>query len=192
MVLNKVLLILALMSILFGLILIPTYSAQAQGTIGMTTVTRFFPTGVSDASALQGDCWETSLAAPRLDAWRCIVKNTIYDPCFSAVDYNKYVICDANPATDTRGIKVMLTRSLPASSGTAESQQPWVLRLANGEVCTFLTGATSIVDDQRVNYGCTNNALIIGSPKQGNVWTVNEKFPGQNLVVTASVVQAWI
>jgi hypothetical protein len=42
-----------------------------------------------------------------------------------------------------------------------------------------------------VNYSCTNNAVILGSPKEGKVWTVNEQLPGQQSVITEPVVQAW-
>src|ERR1700753_291044 len=115
MVLNKVLLIPALIFVLLGLMFVPLSSSHAHSTIGATKVSRFFPSGVRNSGALTGNCWETSLAAPRPDAWRCIVKDTIYDPCFSSASYDKYVLCDANPAGDTRGIKVVLTDPLPVS-----------------------------------------------------------------------------
>jgi hypothetical protein len=191
MVLNKSLLIPALIFVLLGLMFVPMSSAQAHSTIGVTKVSRFFPTGVRNTGALTGNCWETSLAAPRPDSWRCIVKDTIYDPCFSATHNDKYVICDANPAGDTRGIKVILTDPLPVSTATWNDHQPWTLRLSNGAVCAFLTGASPIIAGQRANYGCTNNALIPGSPKEGHAWTVSEKLPDGGPTLTTLVTQAW-
>ncbi|GCE08729.1 hypothetical protein [Dictyobacter aurantiacus] len=166
-------------------------SSVAESVPKATLVSHFFPSGVRATSDSTADCWETSLAAPRKDAWRCIVVNTIYDPCFSSTSYPNAVICDANPATDTRGVKATLTSKLPATTATGDSMQPWVLQLSDGAYCTFLTGATSLVGNERVDYGCTNNAIIAGLPKQGTIWTANVVPQGQTHPVVTTVVHAW-
>jgi hypothetical protein len=200
MVLKKVFIVLVCISMLLGFVYITTQRIQAYGSSNasnashasiVTNVKHFYPLGARDTPALSGNCWETSLAAPRPDAWRCIVTDTIYDPCFSSSSYKNYVICNTAPAGDMRGIKVLLTDSLPVSTATSADHQPWTLRLSDGNICTFLTGATPIIDNQRVNYGCTNDAVIPGTPTEGLVWTVNEKLPYLSTVVTRQVIDAW-
>ena len=191
MTVHKLFLIPICMFILLGFIHIPGQDLQAYSAPIVTHVTHFYPSGLRNSSTLSGNCWETSLAAPRVDAWRCIVADTIYDPCFSSPNYANYVICAATPASDTRGLKVTLTDVLPKSTVTAADHQPWTLRLSDGVVCTFLTGATPIIDNQRVNYGCTDSAVIAGTPKMGSVWTVSEELPGTSTLVTRQVIDAW-
>jgi hypothetical protein len=194
---NKVFLIpvcifMLLCFMLLGFIDMSTQHAQANRASSATIVTHFNPVGIRNAPTLPGDCWETSLAAPRVDAWRCIVANTIYDPCFSSPSYQNYVICNTAPTGDMLGIKVELTRPLPASTASPTAHQPWTLRLSNGVVCSFLTGATYLIDNQRVNYGCTDGVVIPGMPTQGTTWTVREKLPNQNNLVTMQVAEVWI
>lgn len=191
MVVNKLYLIPVCMLMLLGFVFIFKSPVQVYSAPMATNVKQFYPTGLRNIPAQRGNCWETSLAAPRLDAWRCIVTDTIYDPCFSSPNYANYVICDASPATDALGIKVMLTDALPKSTATLADHQSWTLRLADGVVCTFLTGTTPIIDNLRVNYGCTNNAVVAGNPTAGSIWTVREALPGSNILVTRQVIDAW-
>ncbi|WP_151758605.1 hypothetical protein [Dictyobacter vulcani] len=177
--------------LLLGAMPMDSVAATATPTTNPTRVSHFFPTGVRSTPASSGDCWVTSLAVPRKDTWRCMVGNSIYDPCFSSPEQKDYVLCDASPAADTNGLKVTLTDPLPASTATGGDDKPWVLHLANGAYCTFVTGATGLVGDERINYGCTNKAFIPGFPKQGSVWTVQELFDGQKVPVTTTVLQAW-
>lgn len=176
---------------LLGCVHIPDQRVQAYSTPAATNVTQFYPSGLRNSSIRPGKCWETSLAAPRLDAWRCIASATIYDPCFSSPHYDNYVICDAAPVGDTRGLKITLIDALPRSTATSADHRPWTLRLSDGAVCTFLTGTAPIIDNQRVNYGCTNDAVIPGNPTMGSVWTVREELPGTNTLVTRQVTDAW-
>ncbi|GCE30698.1 hypothetical protein KDA_61820 [Dictyobacter alpinus] len=168
-------------------------SAVATSTpaVTATKVLHFVPTGIRSGDVSAGDCWVTSLAAPRNDAWRCMVDSVIYDPCFSSPAQKDFVLCDASPAGNTNGIKVKLTSPLPASTAENGDGKPWVLHLSNGAYCTFMTGATSLVGDERVNYACTDNALIPGFPKEGTVWTVHVLHDGQKDPVTTTVLQAW-
>lgn len=48
---------------------------------------------------------------------------------------------------------------------------PWAVELANGERCTLLTGATAVVADERINYGCESGGYVIGElDRSGPVW----------------------
>ncbi|GLV54829.1 hypothetical protein KDH_17250 [Dictyobacter sp. S3.2.2.5] len=120
------------------------------------------------------------------------MESIIYDPCFSSANYPNAVICDANPARYTRGLKATLAGKLPVTTAAEASAQPWVLQLPNNVYCTFATGATWIVNNERVDYGCTDNTVIAGLPKQGTIWTANVVPQGQmTRTVVTTVVHAW-
>ena len=144
------------------------------GKCGSSTATQVItympgpPTGEPQA----GSCWTNSLAVWREDAWRCMVGNDIYDPCFAEDDG---VICGANPVTSTISFALTLTEPLPApevSSDTAN--HAWLVELADGTVCEFATGATGGVGDERINYFCpstdpSEQVVILGDLQPGVV-----------------------
>jgi hypothetical protein len=175
-----------------------TVASYASVNGNVTQVTPFSPSGIR-GTAGQGTCWTTSLAAPRTNAWRCSAGNTIYDPCFSTPLQSSYVICDANPAKgQTSGLKVMLTQPLPSATLPSSSEnQAWLLRLSNGAICSFATGATFLVHGVRVDYGCSDGSVVIGMPQTGNTWIANvsknaSPAANTNPVITAvSVTKAW-
>lgn len=181
---------LALLGIVLALCLF-SGSSTAASVPKSTLVSHFSPSGIRATSNSTADCWETSLAAPRKDTWRCTVGDIIYDPCFSLTSQPISVICDASPAGDTRGLKFSLASSLPSTTATAADIQPWVLQLSDGVYCTFATGATWLVDNERVDYGCTNNTAIAGLPKQGTIWTAKVVPLGQTHPLVTTVVHAW-
>jgi len=164
--------ILALVVACSGVIFVPRQTpvsaAGALGAVPATKVVVFHPAGTA-GSPQRGTCdMGESLALDRSDAWRCMVGNEIFDPCFSLVPHASSVICDADPQHPT-GIVVVLPAKLP-SHGPAHNAQAWMLRLGDGTICGFLTGATGEIANQRINYGCTNKNEIIGSPQaQGAV-----------------------
>ena len=136
----------------------PSIMALVPAT--MTVV--FHPRGVQ-GKPLAGSCtMGESLALPRADTWRCIVGNRIYDPCFSTVPHATTVICDASPFNPI-GIRVQLRTPLPTHAPVS-GQQVWMMQLGNGVICGFLTGATAGIQGQRINYGCTDKTVVLGSP----------------------------
>jgi hypothetical protein len=161
--------------------------------LSSTQVVHFVPSGYSgpiDKNNTPANCWETSLAAPRADAWRCIVGNIIYDPCFSTSAKANYVICDVDPSVSSLGLKATLAHALPASEPSKETQA-WFLRLTDGSVCSFLTGATGLFEGDRINYGCTNDITIAGMPHTDKIWTVKAIPKDATKAVTMSVAEAW-
>jgi hypothetical protein len=104
----------------------------------------------------------------RADAWRCIVGNIIYDPCFSAAPHATSVICGASPQKPV-GIRVTLAQPLPTHA-PVQGKQAWILLLGDGSTCTFITGATFGIQGQRANYGCSDKDWIIGDPQPGRIW----------------------
>jgi len=66
-----------------------------------------------------------------------------------------------------------------------------MIHLADGPVCSFLTGASGLIGGERINYSCTEGAFIVGSPHISPVWMVKEVKKGQSQPVMMSVVEAW-
>lgn len=148
------------------------FNWERQARVERTEVIDFQPTGVGGPE-MEGRCWTDSLASGRADAWRCMAGNQIFDPCFQLQGDDGAVICGASPPGDEPGFRLRLTEPLPART-TPPSDRPWVLELANGVTCGFLTGATTGVGGERANYGCSDGWFILGEPEPGEVWTANE------------------
>ena len=149
-------------------------TAAAGGAGEATEVIRFVPAPPEGSAAREGSCFGNSLAAQgREDSWRCIERNQIYDPCF-ALD-PEVIVCGANPSNGTPGFELTLTEPLPsldvpAAAVAAAATNGWLVRLADGTICGFATGATGGVDDKRANYSCTDQRWILGDLTPGTVW----------------------
>ncbi|HVA93198.1 MAG TPA: hypothetical protein VNL71_25540 [Chloroflexota bacterium] len=140
----------------------------AMSLVAPTKIVIFHPRGTKGAP-VAGDCgMGESQALDRSDAWRCIVGNVIYDPCFSTSPHATWVICAVEPGKPI-GIKVTLSKPLPTHA-PAKDQQPWFITLGDGTGCGFVSGATFGFGGQRANYGCTQNDWLIGLPTTGKVW----------------------
>ncbi|MDB5076975.1 MAG: hypothetical protein JWO42_3154, partial [Chloroflexi bacterium] len=137
-------------------------NAGAMSVVPATKVIVFHPAGTTKSS-VKGNCdMSESAALDRADAWRCAAGNIIYDPCFSAKAHATTVICDATPLKPV-GITLTLSKPLPTHL-PAHGRQVWFLKLGDGTICSFLTGATGAVSGQRLNYGCTNQNYVLGDP----------------------------
>ncbi|MBV9333996.1 MAG: chromate efflux transporter [Candidatus Eremiobacteraeota bacterium] len=126
----------------------------------------------------KGSCFSNALTTNRLDAWRCFIGNDIYDPCFSGSAHAAVVACADDPFS--RRV-ILLSLQKPLNSGESSTTEmlqpkgePWGLRLANGETCTFVTGATDVVQGMRMNYECKANDFIVGFPNRSkSLWTAH-------------------
>jgi hypothetical protein len=148
------------------------------------------------AATVAGYCWTASLAVARAGAWRCMAGNLIYDPCFGSGPDASVVICTKDPADPRRAVRLSLARPLPAVAPRSGRARAWALQLADGAMCTYMTGATGPVDGQRINFGCSNGRVVVGDPTPGRVWTVREVLLApRSLVVEesarVSVAMAW-
>lgn len=155
------------------------------GPMQRTQVSIFQP-AIPEGTPRSGECWTSSNAVVRPGAWRCMVGNGIYDPCFSTPRLSGAVICDANPATGAQGFVLKLTKPLPQSSPGVPSQpRPWLLRLADGSRCEILTGTIAFVAGLDVPYGCSDSQKCSdnGCPymtgltdkfKRGKVWIADK------------------
>ena len=128
-------------------------------------------------------CWRTSIKAPRKNAWRCMVGNEIFDPCFSIED-GEYVIYPAYLAIDNQDLLIKLTKPLPEPEVSSNKTNfGWLIELADGTVSGFMTGATALVDGKRVTYDLSDHdseyVVILGKLRPGKVWTAEKATLGQ-------------
>jgi hypothetical protein len=131
-------------------------TAIAAITNETTSVKIFKPTLPAGKPKL-GYCWTESIAAQRKGAWRCMLGNSIYDPCFSTTDLNK-VVCDADPITHTAGFVLQLTKPLPKTTvDSIPANSVWMLQLADGSVCKPYTGTLPAVNNTPVRFYCSDS-----------------------------------
>ncbi len=153
----------------------PATDDAASADITATQVITYAPEPPS-GEPQAGNCWTNSISVWRADAWRCMVGNMIYDPCFST---DAGVICGANPMSPTATFALTLTEPLPAPDAPQDmGASAWMVKLADGAVCEFATGATGGVGDERINYFCPSptpgeSVVILGDLQPGQVWTAH-------------------
>lgn len=141
-----------------------------------------------------GSCFAGSIAAPfRQDAFRCIVTNSIYDPCFS-VTKTGFVYCQVNIDVST-GFLIKLTKALPKPEILQNTQDNWAwyVKLQDGTECSPFTGTRPFFGEganaQVAFYGCKSSdknqqIVLLGDLAEGNVWTARE-------AVLVKTVTAW-
>ena len=149
-----------------------------------TNIITFAPPQVLPAATQKGNCFASSIAEPfRKDAWRCMVVNSIYDPCFETPQKG-VVFCQVNPLS-ADSVLIKLTKALPAVSlpATVQDNWAWFLTLKDGTYCSPFTGTRPFFSTgpsaQVAYYGCRSNnkdeeIVLLGDLTQGNVWTANE------------------
>jgi hypothetical protein len=52
----------------------------------------------------------------------------------------------------------------------APANLAWLFQLADGEICSFATGATGLVDNKRLNFACSDGGWVIGGLQPGVTW----------------------
>jgi hypothetical protein len=144
------------------------------------------------AQRYPGSCKIKSFSeSGRTDAWRCQSNNIIMDPCFQD---DLTLVCLVSPWSN----KVTVIESydpLPKTSPQHVSITglPWALELANGQRCTYLSGTSSVVNQLRVNYTCSDyNYSIIGDIERLSTnWAVNVYNTEKATVEKVAVRTAW-
>jgi hypothetical protein len=151
---------------------------------------------VRTIETVSGHCWTQSLVTSRGDAYRCMVGNSILDPCFAPkVSRPRAVACATDPFSN-RIVLLRMQKPLPSPDSTTQwlkpHNQPWGLRLSNGDTCVFATGATDVIKGERMNYGCArNDGWIIGLPSQLTaVWTAKSSDYPSKGVKTVFITEA--
>ena len=146
------------------------------------TQVTFFSPAVPPGPTKEGSCWTRSIAADRPGAWRCMIGNEIYDPCFQVPPLEKEVVCDANPVLGKSGFVMKLTKPFPESKAPpAAWPSPWIMQLADGSVCEPFTGTRPAINGEPATWSCIKpgvepsprtNSLVTKVPP-GKVWTVD-------------------
>jgi hypothetical protein len=124
-------------------------AATAGNAPAATRVIVFAAHRMTAASIDRGDCWTTSIASRRRDAYRCMVRNIIYDPCF--VLNSRSVACPSALKPDL-GIRIALTKQLPPPQ-RGGARNVWMMQLANGVTCNIGTGTVVL----NYPFYCTGN-----------------------------------
>jgi hypothetical protein len=125
-------------------------------------------------------------------------RNVIFDPCFSVTNKSRSVLCPTEGPWLPAALKIKLRKKLPVALGNKRRASmtglPWALVTANGWKCRLDTGATNVVDGQRLNYFCTGTQQgLWGAPNRASEpWTIFVA-PSQahKLKHTVAISRAW-
>ncbi|MBV8489370.1 MAG: hypothetical protein JO199_02480, partial [Candidatus Eremiobacteraeota bacterium] len=101
-----------------------------------TKIVKVSASSLTVTGKASGDCWTSSIASPRSDAFRCSAGNTIYDPCF--VRDRNSVVC-ATDVFSSNGTQLELTKPLPAAASPGPPRA-WAMLLQSGAKCNAGTG----------------------------------------------------
>jgi hypothetical protein len=165
-----------------------------------TEFIQFFPQSPL-AKQTRGECWTSSNIRPRINAWRCMVGNQIYDPCFSQTTGSNWVACDIDPVSDGAlgvGLRVNLNKPLPSDGWTEEWGFDWVIELEDGQKCIYMDKDTYSIAEGDVNYACAGADFILGDTFQkdddpdGLVYYANKVLlsPNGSRVIRSNIVPA--
>jgi hypothetical protein len=151
---------------------------EAVEPVTATEVIEYVPDVPSETQ--EGSCFTSASGLQREDAYRCSTEDgSIYDPCF-VVDEAPTVVCGANPTTGEAGFVLELTEPLPEPDLGAVSQ-PWLVELADGQVCGLMTGTVVGVGDRIAPYGCPDQTYLFEDFQQdGDVWMAEKAVIGLN------------
>lgn len=172
---------------------------------GSATQAVYFTPVMPGGQQQAGDCFASSIAAPRKDAWRCTVGEQIYDPCFTAAHLDT-VVCGADPLSGIAGFALLLKRPLPAPTQLTQAPPAWgwLLQLSDGTICAPFTGTRAQINGKTTTYGCksasnNNNVVILGDLNSSKtLWTAQvatisfaDNQVKADKVETLSVTKVW-
>jgi hypothetical protein len=144
---------------------------------------------------VKGTCNGGSAAVNRSDAWRCFAGNFVYDPCFSSTEAKGILVCPGNPwNTSAVELKVSGKLRFPDKGKPSTSGMPWAIQTTTGLKCVIATGATTVLQKQRLNYFCVRSKDgLWGSPsRKHEPWTIHIAPPSATkLSKTVAIKTAW-
>jgi hypothetical protein len=142
------------------------------------------------AKRVSGRCWEGSIASQQRDAWRCIHRNEIMDPCFKG-DRPRLACLNAPWSRKVRLLE--LRRPLPeklANDGIERKSYPWAIKLFSGKRCTLTTGTSAIVGDVVLPYNC-NRGYASRPHRKKAIWRVRAAPDSLDSLHRRRVRAAW-
>jgi len=152
-----------------------TSQADSSKKITKTKIIKFIPPIPSEKR--EGSCWTNSNVIRRSDAWRCMIGNEIFDPCYTAQDKTT-IVCDAKPdIKKSSGFVLKPTKPLPTPDvPNGPSASASMVELEDGTICDAISGASGATDSvrrERISYSCrmsSKNMVIFGDLVPGKVW----------------------
>ena len=157
-----------------------------------TEVIKYIPTEIP-SEIKEGHCWVNSISAPRKGAWRCMIESSISDPCF-VINGSEDLVCDFAPITGDKGFLLKLTEPLPEDTATDYYGQGWgwLIQLEDGITCRFITGATGGINNERINYYCSDDSFVIGDLEVGTIWKAKKvDNPQTKSIEVVSIKKVW-
>jgi hypothetical protein len=141
-----------------------------------------------------GSCWTTSAVVGRAYSWRCLHRNEIHDPCFSATRHSSIVVCPVRPWSRTV-LVIRLTSALPGWKEYGFDQNfPWGVWTTNHKRCFSYSGsATGGVAGRAVTYGCEGGGLLVGlADRRTRQWTIHYVAGWHSTTaVVVGITDAW-
>jgi len=186
-------------SVLIVAALVAAATASAATTTTKTHIYQAFTSSGKPAikitKTVTGTCNGGSAAINRNDAWRCFAGNFVYDPCFNSSKANGILVCPGNPwSTSAVELKLKGKLTLGNTKKPSTSGMPWAIETTTGLKCAIDTGATTVVQKQRLNYFCVKSKDgLWGSPsRKHEPWTIYIA-PGTTtkLSTTVGIQTAW-
>ncbi|WP_269846187.1 serine/threonine-protein kinase [Streptomyces carminius] len=142
-----------------------------------------------------GSCWSSSESTMRLDAWRCIAEEEILDPCFAPDVGPEHEALLCMGASPTRMVRLTLTEPLPGNNfhiPGGPQISPIIIVLSDGNACRVMTGATTVVAEERMNYACEEGGHLYGEPdKTGAVWTISYRAEGAGISISTPIASVY-
>ncbi len=175
-------------------------AAAATGTTKTKTETVYpwtsagkLKAGLKVAGTVEGTCWTSSLAVSSNDAYRCMSKSFIYDPCFAPETKTfTQLACMVTPWSKVT--RFDLTSPIPKAAKHPNGK-PWVWadQLSNGVRCITETGTGAVIDKVVLNYYCVPGKGWASIPdKKAEPWTVRyAKSLQSKTLETVKVTTAW-
>ena len=148
---------------------------------------------VASARTGSGYCWDSSLAATGLSAFRCFAgagsSAQILDPCFApATPHPASVICVQDPWSSATTLH--LTRALPTPVADGSSR-PWAVELTGGTRCVASTGTVPTVGGVNLSYHCADGTAAALTQTTTALWSAVYADPDATVLHTSTVAGAW-
>ena len=179
---------------------VPLSSASVRPTV-LHTYTPFenekLAPGLVVRASVQGSCWTLSEVESRPYTWRCLHKNYIHDPCFSATPTSSMVACPDAPWS-SRVLLLRLTKPLPRwhtyKPPISASAWPWgIITIAGKHCISAASAATGEINGQRITYVCEGGGLLVGfTHRTTPTWTIwyASTFASKHLELV-TIADAW-
>ncbi|MFF7264658.1 serine/threonine-protein kinase [Streptomyces sp. NPDC008159] len=173
----------------------PTLDRTQVHTITPWAIGGYPADGITVTGETIGSCWSSSEATMRLDAWRCSAESEILDPCFAPDESPEHEALLCMGTTPTRMVRLTLTEPLPGNNfhiPGGPQISPIIIVLPDGNICRVMTGATTVVAEERMNYACEKGGHLYGEPDKGDaVWAISYRAEAAGTSVSTSIASVY-